>query len=142
MTGIPTVSIGGVPDPLPEGLHVLDVREDVEWRTGHIEGATHIPLRELPGRLADVPDGQTLVVCKVGGRSAQAVAYLQPAGPRRGQPRRRDARLGGRRPADGQRDRRPTRRSSERGPGQRNGARQRDVGGAPQHREVRRARAP
>jgi len=27
MTGIPTVAIGGVPDPLPEGLHVLDVRE-------------------------------------------------------------------------------------------------------------------
>jgi rhodanese-related sulfurtransferase len=76
MTGIPTVTIDGVPDPLPAGLHVLDVREDDEWRAGHVEGATHIPLREVPARLDEVPEGQTLVVCKVGGRSAQAVAYL------------------------------------------------------------------
>ena len=79
-SGIPTVAIHGVPQPLPEGLHVLDVREDVEWRYGHIEGATHIPLRDLPGRLSELPEGQTLVVCKVGGRSAQAVAYLQQQG--------------------------------------------------------------
>jgi rhodanese-related sulfurtransferase len=76
MTGLPTVTIDGVPDPLPAGLHVLDVREDDEWRAGHVEGATHIPLRDVPARLAELPEGQTLVVCKVGGRSAQAVAYL------------------------------------------------------------------
>jgi len=79
-TGIPTVSITGVPDPLPEGLQVLDVREDVEWQHGHIDGAVHIPLGEVPSRLAEVPEGQTLVVCKVGGRSARAVAYLQQQG--------------------------------------------------------------
>jgi rhodanese-related sulfurtransferase len=80
MPAIPTVAITGVPDPLPDGLHVLDVREDDEWRHGHIEGATHIPLRDLPGRTTDVPAGQTLVVCKVGARSAQAVAYLRQQG--------------------------------------------------------------
>ena len=80
MTQIPTVSLTGVPDPLPEGLQVLDVREDVEWRHGHIEGATHIPLMELPQRLGDVPEGQVLVVCRVGGRSAQAVGYLAQQG--------------------------------------------------------------
>jgi rhodanese-related sulfurtransferase len=80
MTGIPTVAISGVPDPLPDGLHVLDVREPDEWQAGHIDGALHIPLRELPGRLADVPEGQTLVVCKVGGRSSQAAAYLLQQG--------------------------------------------------------------
>lgn len=79
-SGIPTVSIDGLPHPLPDGLHVLDVREDVEWRGGHIEGATHIPLGDLPSRVPDVPEGQTLVVCKVGGRSARAVAYLQQQG--------------------------------------------------------------
>jgi rhodanese-related sulfurtransferase len=77
---IPTVGIDGVPDPLPEGLHVLDVREEVEWRYGHIEGATHVPLAELPGRLGDLPDRQTLVVCKIGARSARAVAYLVQQG--------------------------------------------------------------
>jgi len=80
MTGIPTVAIGGVPDPLPEGLHVLDVREPVEWHHGHIEGAIHIPLGELTGRLDEVPEGQVLVVCKVGGRSAQATGWLAQQG--------------------------------------------------------------
>jgi len=80
MTGIPTVAISGVPDPLPEGLHVLDVREVREWQAGHIDGATHIPLRDIPGRLAEVPVGQTLVVCKVGARSSQAAAYLLQQG--------------------------------------------------------------
>ena len=78
--GIPTVAISGVPHPLPDGLHVLDVREDDEWRAGHIEGAVHIPLHDLPARTSDVPEGQTLVVCKVGGRSSQAVAYLLQQG--------------------------------------------------------------
>ena len=73
---IPTVTIDGVPDPLPPGLAVLDVREADEWEHGHIEGAVHVPLMDLPQRLGDLPDGQTLVVCKVGGRSAQAVGYL------------------------------------------------------------------
>lgn len=77
---IPTVTIDNVPDPLPAGLNVLDVREDVEWAHGHIEGATHIPLSELPGRVGDLPDGQTLVVCKMGGRSAQATMYLAAQG--------------------------------------------------------------
>jgi rhodanese-related sulfurtransferase len=80
MTGIPTVAITGVPDPLPEGLAVLDVREPVEWTLGHIEGAVHIPLGELTERLDEVPEGQTLVVCKVGGRSAQAVMWLAQQG--------------------------------------------------------------
>ena len=102
---IPTVTVADLPDPLPDGLVVLDVREEVEWRHGHIEGATHIPLRELPDRLAEVPHEQTLVVCKVGGRSAQAVAYLSAHRPRRGEPRRRDDRLARRRAADGQRQR-------------------------------------
>src|SRR5262245_46924762 len=77
---IPTVTIEDVPDPLPDGLHVLDVREKIEWAYGHVEGSQHIPLRELPARLDEVPDTQTLVVCKVGGRSAQAVAWLNQQG--------------------------------------------------------------
>jgi rhodanese-related sulfurtransferase len=77
---IPTLDLGDVPDPLPGGLSILDVREDVEWVNGHIEGALHIPLRELPARVAELPETQTLVVCKVGGRSARAVAYLQARG--------------------------------------------------------------
>ncbi|WP_028661338.1 rhodanese-like domain-containing protein [Nocardioides insulae] len=77
---IPTVAIDGVPHPLPPGLSVLDVREDAEWMAGHIADAVHIPLAELPARTSEVPEGQVLVVCKVGGRSAQATMYLGQQG--------------------------------------------------------------
>ncbi len=50
MTTIPIVHVEGVPDPVPPGLSVLDVREPTEWEHGHIDGAQHIPLGE-PWRL-------------------------------------------------------------------------------------------
>ncbi|MBD8868089.1 rhodanese-like domain-containing protein [Nocardioides donggukensis] len=77
---VPTVSIAGLPDPVPDHLAVLDVREQAEWDHGHIEGALHVPLWELPGRVSEIPRGQVLVVCRVGGRSAQAVAWLAERG--------------------------------------------------------------
>lgn len=80
MPEIPTVTVDGVPDPIPEDVTVLDVREPVEWQHGHIDGAVHIPLMELGSRLQEVPEGRTLVVCHMGGRSAQAVAYLNQHG--------------------------------------------------------------
>lgn len=81
MNGIPTVGIDQVPHPLPDGLAVLDVREPVEWAHGRIDGALHIPLGELMERANEVPtEGQVLVVCKVGGRSAQATGFLVQSG--------------------------------------------------------------
>ena len=74
---IPTASVSGVPDPLPEGLLVLDVREDDEWQAGHVAGSLHIPLMELGNRYGELPDAeQTLVVCRVGNRSAYAAGFL------------------------------------------------------------------
>lgn len=81
MTEIPAVLVENVPDPLPDDVSVLDVREPIEWHHGHIDGAIHIPLMDLPTRATDLPtDQQVLVVCKIGGRSAQAVGYLQQFG--------------------------------------------------------------
>lgn len=77
---IPTVTIDQVPNPLPEGLVVLDVREPSEWDNGHIEGALHIPLSLIPVRANELPDAQILVVCKVGGRSGQATMWLAANG--------------------------------------------------------------
>jgi rhodanese-related sulfurtransferase len=73
---IPTTTVAALPDDAV----LVDVREDDEWAAGHIEGATHIPLQELPARLGELPEGQTLVVCKVGARSARAVAWLAQQG--------------------------------------------------------------
>lgn len=78
---VPTVSADQVPQPLPEGLVVLDVREDDEWQAGHVAGAVHIPLSTLPGRADEVAGAaQVLCVCKGGGRSAQATMFLRQSG--------------------------------------------------------------
>ncbi len=77
---VPTVAVSGVPDPMPDGLVVLDVREQLEFDHGHIDGAVHVPLGELAARVGELPEGQTLVVCKVGGRSARAVGWLVQQG--------------------------------------------------------------
>ncbi|MGH3515895.1 MAG: rhodanese-like domain-containing protein [Haloechinothrix sp.] len=65
-------------------LVLLDVREDDEWRAGHAPEALHIPLRDVPARmdeLAEFPDDQPIyVVCRTGGRSAQATAFLNANG--------------------------------------------------------------
>ncbi len=81
MQQIAELDITAVPAAIAAELVVLDVREDYEWRAGHIQDALHIPLGSLPQRLADIPAGQQiLVVCKVGGRSAQATQFLQAQG--------------------------------------------------------------
>ncbi len=61
--------------------YLLDVREPDEWSAGHAPGAHHVPMMELPARMAEVPaDGDVVVVCRSGGRSAQVVSYLQGHG--------------------------------------------------------------
>ncbi|MCM3661254.1 rhodanese-like domain-containing protein [Georgenia satyanarayanai] len=66
--------------PVPAGHAVLDVREQDEWDAGHIPGAVHIPLGELPDRLDDLPEEDLLVVCRSGGRSMRATAWLNHSG--------------------------------------------------------------
>ncbi|GGK95885.1 MBL fold metallo-hydrolase [Planomonospora parontospora subsp. parontospora] len=65
---------------LPAPDVVLDVRMTNEWRAGHLDGAVHIPLPDLPHRLADVPDGTVWVHCGSGYRAAAATSLLQRAG--------------------------------------------------------------
>jgi rhodanese-related sulfurtransferase len=57
---------------------ILDVREDYEWSSGHIEGAKHVPLMQLPQQVQQElrPDQQVVVVCRVGSRSSQVTAWL------------------------------------------------------------------
>src|SRR5690349_14764201 len=81
MIEVPTIQVAQVPDPIPEGVTVLDVREPVEWHYGRIDGAVHIPISEIPDRATELPiDQQLLVVCKVGSRSAQVTAFLLDKG--------------------------------------------------------------
>jgi rhodanese-related sulfurtransferase len=68
-------------DQVPDDAVVLDVREDDEWAAGHIDGATHIAMGEIPSRLDDLPEGDPLyVTCRGGGRSARVTAWLNANG--------------------------------------------------------------
>ncbi len=63
------------------GAEVLDVRTDEEWASGHVPGARHIPLDDLPARWEELPrDGRLYVICAAGGRSMRAATALIEAG--------------------------------------------------------------
>jgi rhodanese-related sulfurtransferase len=80
-SGISSTDILSVPEQIPADVVVLDVREDHEWSAGHIDGAVHIPLGQLPTRVGELdPSTRTLVVCHLGGRSARATAWLHAQG--------------------------------------------------------------
>jgi hydroxyacylglutathione hydrolase len=55
------------------------VRRNLEWADGHVAGATHIPLHDLPGRLAGIPSGEVWVHCQSGYRSMTAASLLATA---------------------------------------------------------------
>ncbi|MEV5693017.1 MBL fold metallo-hydrolase [Micromonospora globbae] len=71
---------GNTPAGLPSPDVVLDVRMTNEWTAGHIDGAVHIPLPDLPQRLADVPAGAVWVHCGSGYRATAAASLLANAG--------------------------------------------------------------
>lgn len=77
MSEVPEVSVSD----LPADAVLVDVREHDEWDAGHIDGAVHLPLSEVPERLGDLPEAETLyVVCRSGNRSGRAAAWLNAQG--------------------------------------------------------------
>ena len=74
---MPTVTASSVsPD-----AYLLDVREPDEWAAGHAADAHHLPMMEIPARIAEVPtDTEVVVVCRSGARSGQVVSYLMGNG--------------------------------------------------------------
>ena len=60
---------------------VLDVRDDNEWKEGHIKGALHIYAGQLESRLSEIPrDRPITIVCNVGHRASLAASILLRAG--------------------------------------------------------------
>ncbi|MEU4287290.1 MBL fold metallo-hydrolase [Kribbella sp. NPDC026596] len=59
---------------------VLDVRQDGEFNSGHIPGALHVELGDLPSRVADLPAQRLVIMCGHGERAMTAASILQHAG--------------------------------------------------------------
>lgn len=64
-----------------DAIAILDVRDPWEAECCALEGSLHIPLSDLQRRAAELPKDRPLVVmCHLGGRSAQAVSWLRSKG--------------------------------------------------------------
>ncbi len=61
---------------------LLDVRTPQEYRAEHVEGATWIPLDELPQRLGELDTDKAILACfcRSGSRSSKACSILQRNG--------------------------------------------------------------
>ena len=84
--------VGSTPALDPAGLAarlgdgsalLLDVREDDEWREGHVSGSIHLPYHALRGEIPPEirANGKPVAVaCSTGNRSAIAASLLKKAG--------------------------------------------------------------
>jgi len=60
---------------------LLDVREPWEFEKARIDGATLIPMREVPSRIGQIDeDKQVVAICHHGGRSMQVAMFLEKQG--------------------------------------------------------------
>lgn len=60
---------------------LLDVREAWELEVAALPGALHIPMAEVPGRLAELDRSRDIVVmCRSGGRSLSVARFLEAQG--------------------------------------------------------------
>lgn len=59
-------------------VHILDVRQILEWEEGHVAGAQHIPFYRVVDSWAEIPtDRPVHVVCGSGYRAAAVVSLLR-----------------------------------------------------------------
>ena len=64
-----------------DDIQIVDVREDNEVAIGRIPNSIHIPLGQILARMDELdPNRETVVHCKMGGRSARAIDAMQRSG--------------------------------------------------------------
>ncbi|HSK26098.1 MAG TPA: MBL fold metallo-hydrolase [Jiangellales bacterium] len=63
-----------------DDVSVVDLRRLSEWEESHIDGATPLPLHELPDRLDDLPDGELWAHCESGFRAAVGASLIRRTG--------------------------------------------------------------
>ncbi|MHB1171869.1 MAG: rhodanese-like domain-containing protein [Lacisediminihabitans sp.] len=64
-----------------QSIQIIDVREADELNSGMIEGAVHLPMSEILGRLGELDRNLPVIaVCRSGGRSASVADALTSSG--------------------------------------------------------------
>ena len=64
-----------------DDIQIVDVREQKEFDYAQIPNSTLIPLGQVVNRINEIdPRRETVVHCKLGGRSAKAIEMLKSAG--------------------------------------------------------------
>jgi adenylyltransferase/sulfurtransferase len=64
-----------------DDIQLIDVRQPEEWAFAKIDGAKNIPLGELMKRASEIDEKrETVIHCKMGGRSAKAIEILRHLG--------------------------------------------------------------
>ena len=83
MRAVPSITVEELKQKLDlgESITLLDVREPHEWPISDLPESVKIPLGQLQQRFSELAQDADLVVyCRTGGRSAQAVQFLQQRG--------------------------------------------------------------
>lgn len=77
VTGIDAAEIQSLAKKAPKSIIILDVRTSGEFIMGRIPGSLFMPMREVPGRMRELPrDKKIIVVCTSGARSGAVADYL------------------------------------------------------------------
>src|SRR6266566_5404071 len=64
-----------------DDIQIVDVREANEVAVAKIPNTIHIPLGQILNRVSELdPNKETIVHCKLGGRSAKAIEALKRSG--------------------------------------------------------------
>lgn len=64
-----------------DDIQIVDVREANEVAIGRIPDSIHIPLAQVLNRMSEIdPSRETVIHCKMGGRSARAIEALERSG--------------------------------------------------------------
>lgn len=76
-----TVSTTTLADLLKEGISLIDVREEEEYREGHVPGAHLFPLSRLEAAYQELnQDQHHYIICRSGNRSERACQFLANKG--------------------------------------------------------------
>lgn len=75
------VDVATAASQLRDGALLLDVREADEVALCKVAGSRHIPMRQIPESIGDLPRDRTIyVLCHHGGRSMRVTQFLRANG--------------------------------------------------------------